>query len=458
MFERFSEKMMVIGNWAGSNKYLGSIRNAFQAFMPFVIIGAIGTLWTSVIVNSSTGLGQIFPAIMALEFLNPIFAALNFCTIGCITIGVTFAIGMELGERSNLKGYFAGIVAIAAYLAVTNIAIDVTSTTVTLASGKAATIAELLPAGAITATLSAINTSAFGATGLFTGLIVGIISVELFAFFSKFDHLKIKLPDAVPSNVAAAFNTLIPACIALIIVAFIGRCSIWITGQYLNDLIYTLIQKPLQNVGDTYLGGLTFVIIISLFWCIGIHGNNMTDAVTAPLLLAMLVENDAALQAGNQATNIINTAFWNTLYACSGTGIALGIVLAVLLAGKRKDNRAVAKLGLIPACFNINEIEVFGLPVVLNPCMCIGFVLAPIASFTIGYFLTYVGFCPVMFVNVPWTTPPFLGGFLATGGNIMGGITQLLCLVAGTLIYIPCVKLYERQQNKADIKNGLIEE
>jgi hypothetical protein len=61
--------------------------------MPFTIIGAIGTLWTSVIVNSSTGLGALIPAVMGLEFLNPIFSALNFATIGCISLAICFAIG-----------------------------------------------------------------------------------------------------------------------------------------------------------------------------------------------------------------------------------------------------------------------------------------------------------------------------------------------------------------------------
>lgn len=78
----FSTALMKMATWASSNKYLGSIRDAFTDYMPFTIIGAIGTLWTYVIVDPVSGLGSLIPAVTALSFLNPLFNALNFATIG----------------------------------------------------------------------------------------------------------------------------------------------------------------------------------------------------------------------------------------------------------------------------------------------------------------------------------------------------------------------------------------
>lgn len=71
------------GAWCGQNKYLSAIKNAFQNFMPLTIAGAIGVLWCNVLVNDQTGLGLFFKPIMALDFLNPAFQAVNFCTISC---------------------------------------------------------------------------------------------------------------------------------------------------------------------------------------------------------------------------------------------------------------------------------------------------------------------------------------------------------------------------------------
>lgn len=68
--ETFQNVLMKIGIFAGENKYLSSIKNAFQTFMPFIIIGAIGVLWSNVICNDQTGLGAIFPAVMNLSIFK----------------------------------------------------------------------------------------------------------------------------------------------------------------------------------------------------------------------------------------------------------------------------------------------------------------------------------------------------------------------------------------------------
>ncbi|MBQ6524886.1 MAG: PTS sugar transporter subunit IIC [Atopobiaceae bacterium] len=448
----FNNLLMKLAGIAANNKYLGSIRDAFTDYMPFTIIGAIGTLWTYVIVDPVSGLGSLIPAVTALSFLNPLFNALNFATIGCITLGVTFAISAQIAHRNGQNEIYAGIIGVAALMIVTCATVDPGAASVTLADGTAATVAELLPAGAVASLISAVSTGAFGATGLFTGMIVGIAAIELLNVLEKVEQFKIKLPDAVPPNIAGSFNALIPSTLTLLIVGAVGFVLQSLTGLYLNDLIFNLIQAPLQNVGGSFVGGIVFSLIITLFWCFGLHGNNMTSAVTTPLFTALLLENEAAVHAGQAPANIINASYWACFFTICGTGIALAITLAILFVGKREDTRAIAKLSLFPNCFNINETVVFGLPVVLNPPMCVGFVLAPLASYIISYVLTAVGFCPVMYINVPWTTPIILSGFLASGGNIMGAVTQIICLAVAVLIYIPCVKAYEASKNAEDAK------
>ena len=48
--------------------------------MPATISGAIGVLWTNVLVNETTGLGALWPPIMVLKVLNPIFTAMQYAT------------------------------------------------------------------------------------------------------------------------------------------------------------------------------------------------------------------------------------------------------------------------------------------------------------------------------------------------------------------------------------------
>ena len=92
----------------------------------------------------------------------------------------------------------------------------------------------------------------------------------------------------------------------------------------------------------------------------------------------------------------------------------------------------------------------FGYPVVLNPILIIPFITSSLVSIIIGYVLTAIHICPIMYVNMPWTMPPFLLGFLASGGNFMGGVCQMIALAVSTLIYLPFVKLYEKQQGAAE--------
>ncbi len=131
-----------------------------------------------------------------------------------------------------------------------------------------------------------------------------------------------------------------------------------------------------------------------------------------------------------------------------GSGVTLGLIIAIFIFGKREDNRAIATLSLVPGLFNINETVTFGIPMVLNPILGIPFVIAPLITIVAGYILTVIGFCPVACLIIPWTTPPVIFGFLATGANVMGAISQAILIVLSTIIYSPFLIAYEKYQNK----------
>ena len=71
---------------------------------------------------------------------------------------------------------------------------------------------------------------------------------------------------------------------------------------------------------------------------------------------------------------VIGASGMGTFYNCRSIVDGNG---ATLIAGRRDDTRAITKLSLFPNLFNINETAVFGMPVVFNPPMCVGFILAP---------------------------------------------------------------------------------
>ena len=422
------------GAWCGQNKYLSAIKNAFQNFMPLTIAGAIGVLWCNVLVNDQTGLGLFFKPIMALDFLNPAFQAVNFCTISCITVGITLGIAQEIGVwnmGAEKAGYIPGLVGLAAWLSVTN-------TSHMVEGAKEA--------------FTGIAGNELGATGLFTGMIIGVLSVELFCFFEKQDALKIKMPEQVPPGVARAFEVLVPATLTLIVTACIGSACYNLTGLYLNDVIKNSIQGPLGAVGATIPGVIIIYLVIMLFWLVGIHGNNMLSAVKEALFTPLMLENIETFSKTNDAKSdelhIFAMAWLQMFGEFGGSGVTLGLVIAIFIFGKREDNKAIASLSIVPGLFNINETVTFGIPMVLNPILGIPFVFAPIVTILVGYVLTVIGFCPVACLTVPWTCPPLIFGFLATGAQIMGAVTQAILIVVSTVIYTPFLIAYEKYQNK----------
>lgn len=457
--DAFADKLGRIGAWCGQNKYLGAIKNAFQNFMPATIAGAIGVLWTNVLVNSGTGLGALWEPIMVLEPLNPIFSAINFATISCISIGVVMLVGQEIAEANGETGTYPAVLSFIAWLVVTPNAYNIADMAVTTTAvdeygaNIASTVGKMLEGNADVAsigTFSGIGGSYTGATGLFTALIIGILAMEIYSFLRKQDALKIKMPEQVPPGVARAFEVLIPTFIMLAIVGGIGELLHATTGMYVNDAISKYIQEPLTAIiGGNLIAVMFMYVLISLFWLVGIHGNNMLAAVKEPLFKPLLYANTALFQANaKEGYNTFNLTMLQMFGEWGGSGVTLGLVIAIFIFGRRPDNRAIATLSVVPGLFNINETVTFGIPLVLNPILGIPFIVAPCVCIAVGYFLIELGICPPVVIEVPWTMPPLFLGFLATGGKLMGALSQLIVIVLSTVIYSPFVIFYERYQNK----------
>ena len=460
--DAFADKLGRVGAWCGQNKYLNAIKNGFQNFMPATISGAVGVLWTNVLVNSSTGLGAIWKPIMALEVLNPIFAAMQYATISCITIGVTMLVASEIAEANGETGAYPAVLGFILWMMVTPTSfaakdlgasyIDAKGISHGFSLGQFINVTGEAAKHKITAdsfSYSGIMSSYTGATGLFTGLIVAIVGMELYNMFRKNDALKIKMPEQVPPGVARAFEVLIPTCLTAIVVGAVGLACQLATGAELNALIYNVIQKPLQNIiGNNLVAVCIMYVIIMLFWCVGIHGNNMVAAVKEPIFRPLLYANTAAYTAHHEIPYVMNLTMIQMFAEFGGSGVTIGLVIAILIFSKREDNRTIAGISIVPGLFNINETMTFGIPLVLNPILDIPFILAPVVTVIIGYILVSSGFCPKIVLEVPWTMPPVLFGFVATGGKPMGAIAQLIVLAVSVLVYIPFLIAYEKFQAK----------
>ena len=415
------------GAWCGQNKYLSAIKNAFQNFMPLTIAGAIGVLWCNVLVNESTGLGMFFKPIMALDFLNPAFQAVNFCTISCITVGITLGIAQEIGiwnMGAEKAGYIPGLVGLAAWLSVTN-------TSHMVEGAKDA--------------FTGIAGNELGATGLFTGMIIGVLSVELFCFFEKQDALKIKMPDGVPPMIANTFTALIPAILVGLIFIVVATIFSFTPYGSFTQLVYTVIVTPLNSLGGSVWSLVVLILVQMLLWFFGIHGSNVISGVITAVYLPMATANLEAYAAGKALPNILCNTFYDTFSGIGGAGGTLSLCIVILLFAKSKQNKTMGKLGIIPGLFTINEPVVFGYPLIMNPLMVIPFILTPVVQTLVAYFSMYIGLVPRFTgVQVPWCMPIILKPLLA--GGWQAAILQVVCIFIGCLIWYTFFKVSDKQR------------
>lgn len=439
MKDKLMEAILIVAEKLQRNRYMTAIKNAFTALLPITICGAFSVLFTSVICTpNEKGLSLAnFEMFRWLENLNPMFDAAYYATLNFLTIGLIVLIAIELGKQYGLEDLTLPLVALACY-----VTLCATTTTVTNADGIVFDVADVL---AVKYT---------NAQGIFMAMISTVLSSELYIRFIKSGKLRISLPDTVPSNVANAFNVLIPGVATIIIVSGFGLAFTTIFGYSFYDAIAKWIQAPLTGVLTGLPGYLLLFWVSTLLWVVGIHGTQTLGAIySAPMLLA-LTENIDAVAKGMEPTNILNTGFISCYTIITGAGITGGLLIAILLFSKRDDYRTIAKLSIAPGIFNINETMTFGLPIVLNPILAIPFMLAPVVSATFAYWMTVIGFAKVICFQVPWTTPVGLMGFLSTGGHIGTAITQVICVLLAVAIYTPFVLVANKQALNEEQNNA----
>lgn len=427
--EKVEDALLVVAEKVGDNTYLSSIKDAFTAFMPLVIIGSMGTLLNTLIASTSTGLAQWVPQLAALA---PAFTAINYCTMSFMTVPVTFLIGLYLARAKKGPEYHTALVVVAAYISMllTTHAVEGTETTV-----------------------SGLLTTQLGAQGLFVGMITALVFGSLFIKLCSIEKIQIKMPPSVPAGIAKSFNVMIPVFIVLVISAVFGLGFQQLTGQYINDWIYSLMQAPLEAAFRTPAGVVIIVVVSQLFWVLGIHGGLIVSPVRNPMFNAAIAANTAALAAGTTPDSPFTMGFWNCFVAPGGAGMTLCLIIAIFIVSKRPEERAIAKLGLVPGICGISEPVVFGIPLVLNPTYAIPFVLNSGICVAIAMFATTIGFLPCNTVDVPFGVPVILNAFVGHGWQ--GIVIQVIEFVVGTLIWIPFVLMSNKQAQKEAEKEAL---
>ena len=426
--EKMEDFLVLLAEKIDDNKYLQAIKNAFTIYMPFIIVGSFGTLFTALVSSPKTGLAQWIPS---LESLSGAFSAMNFATMTFMTVPIVFLISMQLARSNKTPEHLTGIVAVVSY-------VSVIPQIITYVLNEE------------TKKIGAVPSTALGAQGLFIGMIMAIIVAELFRVLTNIEAIKIKMPPSVPAGIAVSFNTLIPILIIVLGTAVFGNVFKTITGKYLNEFIYSAVQTPLEIALKSPLGILALVIGGQLFWFLGIHGGLVVTPLRNPLFATAIAANVAALEAGKVPNEAFTTSFWQNFIVPGGAGVTLLLIIAIFLFSKREEHRMIAKLGLLPGLCSINEPVVFGLPLVLNPTFALPFIFNSAIGAAIALFATKIGFLVPNVVEVPFGVPIIVSPFISHGWQ--GVIVQIIIFTVCTLTWIPFVLISNKEAEKGKEK------
>ncbi|WP_159648332.1 PTS sugar transporter subunit IIC [Erysipelothrix aquatica] len=421
MFDTLERVLAPIAEKLSKNKVLSAIRDGFIISTPFIIVASIFLL----IAN--------FPIKGYPEFMASIFGAgwdrqlssVVSATFDVISILTVVGIGYAFARELKVDRISGGVVALVSFLILTQTSYP----EYVNEAGKA---------------FRGFSFGVLGSQGIFLAMIVALISVKIFAWVHHKGWI-IKLPEGVPPAVMESFAALIPSAFVFV-VFFLTRIGFSATSfEYAHVFIYKVLQAPLMGFGEFKAFDVIYQFLSNLFWFFGINGPAVTNTVFRPIHEAMTLANLSAFEAGQPLQYIFTGPFRDFFSNFGGGGSTLSLVIVMMFFAKSQRLKQLGRLSIVPGIFGINEMIIFGLPVVLNPIIIIPFLFVPVINSILSTIMMTTGLIPLTTgIALPWTTPFFFSGWLSTG-SIFAGIFQIGLVVLDCFLYYPFFKILDKQ-------------
>ena len=286
-----------------------------------------------------------------------------------------------------------------------------------------------------------------GIHGLFLAILVGLAASIFFLRLLRVQALRISFySESADTSIPHAFNSLFPGLITVLCFAALKTASVWAGVPDIHLAVYDLLRRPFDNMGNTFFTSVVYNFLRHFFWFWGLHGSNILEPVTESLYTTAMNANAAAHAAGLEPPFIFTRTFFDVFISMGGAGATLSMIIAGMFCSKRSSFGKISRLSLFPAIFNINEMMIFGIPIVLNPVFFIPFIGTPLVLSAVSWFTMWFGFVPYTIQEVAWTTPVLLSGYAATG-SAAGSILQAVNVAIGVALYYPFIKIAEQEKD-----------
>ncbi len=391
------------------------IRDALVNIIPVLIIGAFAL----VIKSFPVGVYQDFIESFAGGFILKLSEAIYSATFGVLSVYMTYSISnsyMRLNDDYEASRGGACIASLISFFILSGVYLE------------------------------DFNIDCLSAKSMFLAIITGLVASWLYCkldgFFRK---RKIMVYSAgADRRFNRMIHTILPIVITALIFGLINTIIVLISNENsARELLSSLVNSMFSFGEVGFFKGFFFVLLSSILWFFGIHGSDTLENVMQTYFSPGVLENHASVLAGEVPTNILTKEFFDCFVLIGGCGTTISLLIAIIIFSRNSARRNLGYTATIPMIFNINELMVFGLPIIFNPIMLIPFLATPLVCYSLSYLSIAMGIVPMITNEVEWTTPIVLGGYIATG-SINGAILQIINVVLGVLIYAPFVRILDK--------------
>lgn len=398
---------------------LRAIRESLIMIVPIIMVGAAALVLRTIPIKPYLSFVHHFAGGIIDTFLSLLFDA----TFGILSIYMVISLSMSYVDRvrhmpgNSLGAVFSSLLAFG------------------ISSGAFVKDANL--------------SDTFGTKGIFTAVVCAVFGSYVYCRMRNNSRTGIHFYTDGADDV---YNNMLKYIVPVLVVgvfAALFNLLLYITfGVHSFQEAYTnVVEAVFLRLHRSSLSAALYIFAVHFLWFFGIHGGNALDMVGNHVFEPALELNQQMLAAGKIPSEIFSKSFFDNFVIMGGCGSTICLVFSILLFEKKRSLRRLAKIAIVPAVFNMNELIVFGLPIVYNPIMLIPFFLTPLVCLFTSTVAMKTGLVPVVSYPVEWTTPIILGGYYATG-SVAGSVLQIVNLLLGIMIYRPFIWTMSRQSAK----------
>lgn len=274
---------------------------------------------------------------------------------------------------------------------------------------------------------------------LFIAIASPLVNVPIMAWLHRKAWTRIAQVDIVGNNVRDALNLIIPGMLTAVLLAALLLLL-------LHTPLAAWMDAPMKLPFDEhpYQSGMLLSGLNSLLWFFGIHGYHALQPLFLVLDQAVALNASDALIAGG-GPHLLNSSLLGAFVFIGGSGATFSLAIAILIFCKHRSLRLLALASLPIAFLNVNEILLFGLPIILNLRLILPFFTVPMLNVVLALAAAQAGLVAPASISLPLTSPVLLNAYLATGGDLSAIALQLGLVALGALVYAPFIRAIDRE-------------